>query len=111
YLGLSVASLDPRVKAAVDFFGGLPDQFATAFSHLPPTLILHGDADTIVPVSEARKLEGVLRANAVAYEVRIYPGETHFFSPLAALDAAQRSVRFLKRHLAPGASDRRASKA
>ena len=99
FLGLSVASQDPRVRAVVDFFGGLPDEIAASCTRMAPTLILHGDADPIVPVAEAHKLRAVLEAREVPHEIRIYPGEGHIFSPLAALDAAGRTMSFLSRHL------------
>ena len=99
FIGLSVAAHDPRVRAVVDFFGGLPDEIAASSTRLAPTLILHGDADAIVPVSEAHKLRAALEARAVPHEIRIYPGEGHIFSPLAAIDAAGRTMTFLSRHL------------
>jgi carboxymethylenebutenolidase len=99
FLGLSVSTQDPRIRAMVDFFGGLPDELAASATTMPPTLILHGDADRIVPVAEAHKLRAALEARDVPHEVRIYPGEGHIFSPLAAVDAAGRTMRFLSRHL------------
>src|SRR5205823_8192282 len=57
YLALSVAAQDERVAAVVDCFGGLPDVFAPGVQRMPPVLILHGDADGLVPVTEALKLQ------------------------------------------------------
>jgi len=102
YLGLAVASLDDRVKTVVDFFGGLPEHLARGCTRMPPTLILHGDADTIVPVEEAHALRRVLESCDAPHEVKIYSGETHFFSAFAGLDAARRTVAFLSRHLGNG---------
>lgn len=102
FLGLSVASQDARVRAMVDFFGGLPDPFVSTFTTMAPTLILHGEADRIVPVDEAHKLRAALEARSVPHEVKIYPGEGHIFSPLAAIDAASRTMTFLTRHLRNG---------
>jgi carboxymethylenebutenolidase len=99
YLGLSVASQDARVRAMVDFFGGLPEAFASSLTRMPPTLILHGDADRIVPVAEAYKLRDALAARSLPHEMKIYPGEGHNFSPLVAIDAAGRAMRFLSSHL------------
>jgi carboxymethylenebutenolidase len=99
FLGLSVASQDARVKAVVDLFGGLPEPFAGRFTAMPPTLILHGEADRVVPVSEARKLQAALAERGLPHEVMIYPGEGHILSPLAGLDAARRTIEFLGAHL------------
>lgn len=100
FLGLAVASQDSRIKAVVDFFGGLPEPFLERLTRMAPTLVLHGDADTIVPVSEARKLVAALAALGVPHDAKIYPNEGHVFSALAALDAARRTIQFLDRHLA-----------
>ncbi len=98
YLALSVGSLDERVKAVIDYFGGLPEEFCGT-KRMPPVLILHGDADSVVPVSEAKKLDRVLRVLEVEHEKYIYPGAGHVFSGFAMIDAAQRTLAFLQKHL------------
>lgn len=100
YLALTLASQQSRVKAVVDFFGGMPDHFAEQVRHLPPVLILHGDQDTVVPVSEAYKLEALYRARQAAYEMKIYPNANHGFNGFNMLDAGQRTYFFLKKYLA-----------
>lgn len=100
FLGLSLATRDTRVGAVVDFFGGLPDAIGDTATRMAPTLILHGEADRIVSVDEAHKLERLLVKLGVAYEKKIYPNEGHVFSPFGALDAGARTIRFLQRHLA-----------
>ncbi len=99
YLGLSLGSLQSRVKAVVDFFGGLPDHFAERVRHLPPVLILHGERDNRVPVDEARKIEALYQARQASYEIKIFPNAGHGFSGFDMLDAGQRTYFFLKRHL------------
>jgi carboxymethylenebutenolidase len=99
FLGLSVATYDPRVKAVVDFFGGLPPPFDRDVGKLPPTLVLHGEDDPIVPVSEARRLAKGLADHGVPFDLQVYPKEGHNFSPLTALDAARRTMGFLGRWL------------
>lgn len=99
YLGLSLGSQQSRVKAVVDFFGGLPDHFAEQVRHLPPVLILHGDRDEVVSVSEAHKIEALYRARNAAYEIKIFNGAGHGFNGLNMLDAGQRTYFFLKKHL------------
>jgi carboxymethylenebutenolidase len=99
YLALSVASLDDRIGAVVDYFGGLPEEFASGLQRMPPVLILHGQEDSVVPVAEAAKLEAVLKPLNVPYEKKIYPGAGHAFSGMALIDAAQRTLAFLRKHL------------
>ncbi len=100
YLALTLASQQSRVKAVVDFFGGMPDHFAEQVRQLPPVLILHGDHDTVVPVSEAHKLEALYRARQAPYEIKIYPNANHGFNGFNMLDAGQRTHFFLKKYLA-----------
>ena len=99
YLSVSLAMFDPRVTAVVDFFGGLPEPLRNDLRSLPPTLILHGDADKIVPVAEARTLETLCRARNIPHEVRIYAGQGHFFTGDDSRDATRRALTFLDTHL------------
>jgi carboxymethylenebutenolidase len=99
YLSLSVASQDRRVSAVVEYFGGLPDPFTWNLKKFPPTLILHGDADDVVPVAEARKLEKLLGSKEFPFEIRVYPGQGHRFRGDDEKDAFQRSLRFFEKHL------------
>jgi len=99
-LGLAVSSLDPRVKVLVDYFGPLPQGAIASTSHLPPTLVLHGSADPIVPVANAYAVEALLRQQNAPHEVKVYPGQGHGFRGAAEEDATQRVLAFLQRHLA-----------
>lgn len=99
YLSLAAASQNQGIAAVVEYFGGLPDVLVPTVRHMPPVLILHGDQDNVVPVTEARKVENLLRGLKLAHEARIYAGQGHGFTGLAAIDAAWRTVRFFDRHL------------
>jgi dienelactone hydrolase len=73
---------------------------------MPPTLIIHGDRDEVVPVREATSLRDLLRKGEREHEFRLYRGVGHcFVSPkggldwAAALDAKRRTFSFLSRHL------------
>jgi dienelactone hydrolase len=99
YLSLSVASVDNEVKAVVEYFGGLPEFFSKQLRSMPPTLILHGDADRTVPVSEAYNLETLLKGKKAPYEIKIYTQQGHGFSGSAAADAMQRTVAFFEKNL------------
>ncbi|WP_230529983.1 dienelactone hydrolase family protein [Microvirga roseola] len=98
-LGLAVSSMDRRIKALVNYFGPLPQGAIARDSRLPPTLVLHGAVDPIVPVSNAYAVEALLRQQKVPHEIKIYPGEGHGFRGEAHRDATQRSIAFLQRHL------------
>jgi dipeptidyl aminopeptidase/acylaminoacyl peptidase len=99
YLSLSLASINNEVKAVVEYFGGLPDFFARQAQAMPPTLILHGDADKTVPVAEAYNLETLLKSKKANYEIKIYPQQGHGFTGSAAADAMQRTVAFFEKNL------------
>src|SRR5712672_1793203 len=79
YLALSVASVDPRVKAVVEFFGGFPKEMRLFMRRLCPTLILHGEDDATIPVSEAHYLQKILEDKNIPHEIKIYPGVGHGF--------------------------------
>ena len=99
YLALSVASVDTRVKAVVDFFGGFPKEMKFFMRRLCPTLILHGDADPTVPVEEAHHLQQMLEKRDIPYEVQIYPGVGHSFHGEIWDDARRRTLAFLQKYL------------
>ena len=103
-LGLSVAAGDRRVKALVNYFGFLPDPVREGATRLPPTLVLHGGRDAIVPVANAHALEALLRRIGVPHEVHVYPDQAHGLHGAAQLDAAQRTAAFLARHLGSGSA-------
>lgn len=100
YLSLSDAAVDKRVRAVVEFFGGLPKEMRFFMRRLCPVLILHGDADTTVPVEEAYHLQTILEKKRIPYEIQIYPGAGHGFSGEVWRDAGLRSLAFLKKYLA-----------
>lgn len=97
-LALALGARDRRVAAVVDFFGFIPEGLERA-QRLAPTLILHGAADRVVPVSNATAIERVLASRGVAVEVQIYPGEGHGLSAAAFPDAIARIRDFLQRNL------------
>lgn len=99
YLALALGSRQPRVKAIVDFFGGLTEYFVRGLTHMPPVLILHGEADRVVPVSEAHKLAQTLQERGILHEIKIYRQAGHGFDGCDMIDATQRASGFLKKHL------------
>jgi len=101
YLSLATAATDPkRIRAVVDISGGLIEPWASqATASFPPTLIVHGEADPVVPVAEAYRLERRLSDLGVAHEVLILAGEGHWFSPAGNLRILAAVAGFLTRHL------------
>lgn len=110
YLAVGAAALNPeQVAAIVEYYGGLIPSLHDRVATMPPTLILHGDADTIIPVSEAHDLDAALTKAGRPHEMHLYPGVDHGFNfhargvrydQQAADDAWNRAVEFLARTLA-----------
>lgn len=100
YLALASASIDGRITAVVECFGGLPKEMKMFMRRFCPVLILHGESDPVVPVAEAYHLQEVLIKRGLRYEMKIYPGVGHGFSGEIREDAAARTAKFLKDHLA-----------
>lgn len=100
-LALSIATQDARIGAVVDFSGEMPDLAAQFMKRMAPTLILHGDADDVVPVEKAHKLERLLQTKNIPYEIKIYAREGHGFKTRVLKDAAARSLAFFRKNLNP----------
>lgn len=65
-----------------------------------PTLILHGERDQFVPVSQASAFQRALQAQHVPVELVLYPREDHVFLEYDHLcDVDERTVRWFDRHL------------
>ncbi len=101
YLSLANSAIDPRVKAVVEFFGGMPREMHLFMRRLCPVLILHGEADQTIPVEEAYQLQRLLEKKGIPYEIKIYPGAGHGFDDETIWrDAGLRSLEFLQKYLA-----------
>jgi carboxymethylenebutenolidase len=101
YLSLTISAIDHRVQVVVDFFGGMPKEVNFFMRRLCPVLILHGEADSTVPVEEAYQLQKLLEKKGIPYEIKIYPGAGHGFEDETVWhDAGLRSLQFLQKHLA-----------
>ncbi|MCA9733604.1 MAG: alpha/beta hydrolase [Deferribacteres bacterium] len=87
-------------KNVQKFLGGtyekIPEVFTTASPQtylskdIPPTLILHGTIDTLVPIEQSESLFAQLQALGVVVEFYTLPGWPH------AMDIAQNSNRYMQ---------------
>jgi len=107
-----LAEIDHRHPAYRQLLGYTPDTTAadmrgdlkasvSPISHAsaddPPTLLVHGDMDNIVPIEHARRLETRLRACSVETELYVVKGAGHNVS--GAPGAARRATVFIRKHL------------
>lgn len=100
YLAIALAAEDTRVRAAIELSGGMPPGWEDRLSRAtPPVLVLHGEQDTVVPVSEAHKLAALLQAHRVEHQVELFAGETHWFSARAQPRLLMACATFLGRYL------------
>lgn len=70
----------------------------------PPFLLLHGDADRLVPHAQSVALARALEAAGAPVELHLLAGADHMWlgTPAAADEALARTVAFLRAHLLPG---------
>ncbi len=101
FLSLALATRPSLpIRAVVDLSGGLvPPYEALATPSFPSTLILHGEADTIVPVALAHALDALLTRLGVQHQTVLLPGEGHWFSPAAQFRILTAVAAFLGKHL------------
>lgn len=108
FLTLGRAPLDERIRAVVAYYGGIsrdtpPDVPKTA----PPTLLLHGTNDRIVPFRRSVEAFEAIRREGRPADLVVYPGARHGFclngrggtDGRAAADAWNRTIAFLDFHL------------
>jgi dienelactone hydrolase len=100
YLAVALGLDDPSLRLVIELSGGIPPGWEHRIAPaMPPVLILHGAADSIVPVSEAQKLERLLKAGGAPYQIEIFPGENHWFSAASFPRLLMICGSFLARHL------------
>jgi dipeptidyl aminopeptidase/acylaminoacyl peptidase len=69
-----------------------------------PALIMHGAADTRVPISQAQELYMGLKKNKVPVEMVVYPRENHgFIEPLHILDEMKRETEWFHKYIGSAA--------
>jgi carboxymethylenebutenolidase len=101
---VALAAREPGYGAVVDLVGAMPRGIdRAAIRRMPPTLILHGERDALVPVSRARELARLLKRVGATHEIKIYSGQGHVLRGPAWTDSLARSIEFFRRHLGPAA--------
>jgi carboxymethylenebutenolidase len=99
YLAIAVAAHDRRIRCVAEFFGGVPEKFLSSIDHLPPTLIIHGEEDRMVPVRHAMELKQLCEEKRCHFEMEIYPGVGHNFSGASMRAALERTSVFFDQQL------------
>ena len=67
----------------------------------PPTLLVHGDADTLVEINNSRLMHATLKDKGVTTDFVTIPGAGHGFrTPEHAKPATEALVNWFERHLA-----------
>ncbi len=100
YLAVALGIENPGLRAIIELSGGVPPGSEPRITQaMPPTLILHGIEDRVVPVTEAHKLSALCRQQNVPCEMELFPGESHWFSTRAQQALLLRAASFLTRHL------------
>jgi carboxymethylenebutenolidase len=102
-LATGASTLDPKINAAVIYYGTDPWPLGVKAKRFPPLLVLHGDADQIIPVQNGKQLAAEAKALGAKVDLVIYPGESHGFGARwddkNATDAFNRAAAFLKKEL------------
>lgn len=102
-LGASVAlaagSQALPIDAVAEWYGSLPDEFFLHLKGMPPLLILHGQHDDNIPVSNAQQILQLCAMKSFTCESHIYPDQGHGFLPPAYDDAVKRTLDFFSRRL------------
>jgi len=90
------SSISTRTGSALWEFKG-----AAKEKRIPPMLILHGEKDSRVPISQAWGFRRALDAAGIPFEFVTYPREDHTFRERNHLeDLTRRTLQFIKKHLA-----------
>ena len=107
-LALYTATKNANIGASIVFYGGHPNVKPDLPSLAAPVLGLYAEKDAFVTPESVRELESKLKELGKEIEVHIYPGADHAFfndsrpevyDDVAAADAWQRTVEFLKHRL------------
>ena len=105
---LMLPCVNPAIKAAVPFYGQVPNPDAPLQKLACPILYLYGEDDGWITKADVQRLAAALKKYNKPGEIKTYPGAPHAFfrdndpsvyRPEAAKDAWSRTKAFFKQHL------------
>ncbi len=105
---LMLPCVNSEVKAAVPFYGQVPNPDMPIQKLACPVLYLYGEDDGWITKADVQRLAAALKKYNKAGEIKTYPGAPHAFfrdtDPSvfrldAAKDAWERTKAFFKQHL------------
>lgn len=105
---LMLPCVNPAIKAAVPFYGQVPNPDAPLQKLSAPVLYLYGEDDGWITKADVQRLAAALKKYNKPGEIKTYPGAPHAFfrdndpsvyRPEAAKDAWGRTKAFFKQHL------------
>lgn len=105
---LMLPCVSPEIKAAVPFYGQVPNPDTPIQKLACPVLYLYGEDDGWITKADVQRLAAALKKYNKAGEIKTYPGAPHAFfrdtdpsvyRPEAARDAWARTKAFFKQHL------------
>lgn len=105
---LMLPCVNPAIKAAVPFYGQVPNPDAPLQQLSAPVLYLYGEDDGWITKADVQRLAAGLKKYNKPGEIKTYPGAPHAFfrdndpsvyRPEAAKDAWGRAKTFFKQHL------------
>jgi carboxymethylenebutenolidase len=103
FLAAGAGALDPRINAAVIYYGAVPFPIIDRVRRFPPLLVLHGDADTIITMDRGKELASLAKDMGGSADLVIYPGIGHGFGARLntkdGADALARTIAFLTKEL------------
>ncbi len=105
YLSIALSFRRSEVAAASEYGGGMPPGSEVRRTTALRVLISHGEADDLVPVSEAKALQHFCIDRNLSVELNVYPGEGHYLSAPVRTQILSRTVRFFgddKKHPGQG---------
>lgn len=86
-----------------------PEEQAEAVSPLPhaspddaPTLLIHGDQDTLVPISHSQRMQTALTREQVPSELLVLPGAGHGFDKEDQIRSQDAMLEWFDKHLVNG---------
>jgi carboxymethylenebutenolidase len=105
---LMLPCVNQDIKAAVPFYGQVPNPDTPLQQLACPILYFYGEDDGWIAKADVQRLAAALKKYHKAGEIKTYPGAPHAFfrdvdqtvyRPEAAKDAWVRATSFLKQHL------------